>query len=52
MTGVLVTGVVIGNGVVVCAAALPFFAAYCYINNAMMAYAEKHTYDGSGGDKP
>ena len=47
VTGVFVTGVVIGNGFVVCAAALLFFAAYCYINNAMMAYAEKHTYNGN-----
>lgn len=47
----LVAGAVLGNGVIVCAAVLLSAVFYCYINNTMMSYAEKHTYDGSGGDR-
>ncbi len=47
----LVTGAVLGNGIVVCAAVLLSVVFYCFVNNAMMAYAENHAYDGSGNKR-
>ncbi|MCI7767293.1 MAG: helix-turn-helix domain-containing protein [Oscillospiraceae bacterium] len=47
--GALAAGVILKSSLLAFAAVVMLILCHCLINNAMMAYAEKNAYDGSGG---
>ena len=46
--GALAAGVIIKSSLLSIAAVVIFISGHCVINNAMMTYVEKNSYDGSG----
>ena len=46
--GIMLAGIISGQGWLIAMAVLVLLVAHCWRNNTMMAYVEKNAYDGSG----